>query len=227
MIFSYVLTMATAIILPPEDCATGIIAAITGDAFELSLLTRGFDVRHFASISIYDALLGIVTPLLAVALGRKLGRRAAMILLLVLAAALSCVFFCSPGIVVVVALLLLFNALDDLWDPIADAHLQSLIPSRVRATVGSVANQVGELAGIVGLAFFGLLLGVLSSRLFSQEIGGQCLLVRGQAHVGRGITRGWTPPPPESAQHEQSEGHDDAGGDQGGKHTHPRFVLLG
>jgi MFS family permease len=133
--------------------------SITGDAFDIALVIRQFDPRNFALLSIATDLLGIATPLIGIAIGRMLGWRPSLILYLTVPLFAVTILFLHPGIGAVVGLYLFFNFVDDLWDPVADARLQSLIPSRVRATVGSIFSQSGELISLVGLAVFTWMLG--------------------------------------------------------------------
>jgi hypothetical protein len=62
-------------------------------------------------------------------------------------------------------LFLFINLVDDIWDPIADAFLHSLIPSNFRAMIGSIVNQFSELAGIGGVLLFTLMLGTQQQAL--------------------------------------------------------------
>lgn len=139
--------------------------SITGEAFEISLLTKGLDARGLAPLDIISDLTGMVVPLLAVAISQWLGATASLILFSLISAAVVSLFFTRPGLWLAVVICLVFNIIDDLWDPIADARLQSLIPSSCRATAASIINQAKELANSAGIGAFALLLGRHSEEL--------------------------------------------------------------
>jgi len=140
--------------------------SITKEAFEISLITRGLDARGLAPLDILQDLFGMIAPLVGVALAEWIGTTRSLLYLVVIPAGMVCLFFLHPGLWMVVWLYLFFNIIDDLWDPVADAHLHSLIPSSCRATVSSMVNQASELVSLIGLGIFTLLLGKHSDALY-------------------------------------------------------------
>ena len=144
---------------------TALAGSITADAFEISLLIRGLDARGLAPLDIMEDLFGMMAPLLGVAMARWLGLTRSLILFVCIPAAAVCLFLFRPGLWPVIGLYLLFNFTDDLWDPVANAHLHALIPSSCRATVGSIFNQASEMVSLAGLGAFALLLGKHSRAL--------------------------------------------------------------
>jgi MFS family permease len=139
--------------------------AVTGDAFEISMVANGMNPKELAPIVILTDLLGFIAPLIAVLISRRMGPFNFLSTLLVLPVIAISGLFLSPPLLAIVCLLIFFNLIDDLWDPIADAILHSYIPSSVRATVGSIVNQFSELVGLAGLAIFALMLGKHSEQI--------------------------------------------------------------
>lgn len=139
--------------------------SITKESFEISLITRGLDARGLAPLDILQNLFGMVAPLVGVALAKWIGTTRSLLYLVLIPVGMVCLFFLHPGLWMVVGLYLFFNIIDDLWGPVADARLHSLIPSSCRATVGSMVNQARELVTLVGLGIFTLLLGKHSAAL--------------------------------------------------------------
>ena len=139
--------------------------SIIGEAFEISLITRGLDARFLAPLDIVQDLFGMVSPLMGVAMAKRIGTIRSLVFLVIVPAGLVCLFFLQPGLWIVVMLYLFFTIIDDLWDPVADTYLHSVIPSPCRATVGSIINQARELVSMVGLGIFTLLLGKHSRAL--------------------------------------------------------------
>ncbi|MEW6378495.1 MAG: MFS transporter [bacterium] len=146
-------------------CVTSFAGSITGEAFEISLLTKGLDARGLAPLGVIGDLTGMVVPLWGVAISQWLGSTASLVLFVLVPAGVVSLFFARPGLLLVVGLYLIFSIVDDLWDPVADARLQSLIPSSCRATAGSITNQATELANSAGIGAFALLLGKHSREL--------------------------------------------------------------
>jgi len=144
---------------------TAFAYSITAEAFEISLLTKGLDGRGLAPLGILKDIFGMIFPLVGVAISRWLGPTASLALFVMIPAGAVSLFFVRPGLGVVVGLYVIFGIANDLWKPVTDAHLQSMIPSPCRATVGSIASQVNELANSAGLGAFALLLGRHSREL--------------------------------------------------------------
>lgn len=141
--------------------------SITEEAFEISLITRGLDARGLAPLDILQDLFGMIAPLMGIALAERIGTTRSLLCLVLIPSGMVCLFFLHPGLMMVVGLYLFFNIIDDLWDPVADARLHSLIPSSCRATVSSVINQASELVSLIGLGIFTLLLGKHSDALYN------------------------------------------------------------
>ncbi len=139
--------------------------SIVDDAFDISLVTKGMDARALAPLGILDDVIGMLAPLASVFIARSIGATRAMALLLVLSAVSASIFFLDDSLWLVVTLFIVLDALDDIWDPIADTRLQAMIPSRSRAIISSLANQLNELATMTGLAAFAWLLGRQSDSL--------------------------------------------------------------
>lgn len=139
--------------------------AVTGDAFEITLLTDGMNPKELAPLAIATDLLGFGTPLIAVMLSRYMGPFNFLSVLLMVAMAAILLLFGSPPLVALVVLFLFFNLIDDLWDPIADAVLHSYITSPIRATVTSIVNQFSELVGLAALMVFAFMLGEYSEKI--------------------------------------------------------------
>ncbi|HEU4988596.1 MAG TPA: MFS transporter [Gemmatimonadaceae bacterium] len=145
--------IAGAIVL---GAASGVAAQ---EAFTVALITQGFDARLFAPLSIVDSLIGMVGPIVGIALARRLGATRFLWLTLLLEAVSTAVLFLSGGIGALIALYVMLDMLDDAWDPVALARLQSLTPSRHRAAISALVYQVGALAEFGALGVFALLLG--------------------------------------------------------------------
>ncbi len=139
--------------------------SITSDAFEISLITKGLDARGLAPLDIVNDMLGMITPLIGIAMAKIFGITRSLVFFIILPAVSVGIFFLQPKLMAVVGLFLFFNIFDDFWDPVADARLHEMIPSRYRATIGSIVNQVSESAGLCGLGIFALLLKGQSSAL--------------------------------------------------------------
>jgi len=139
--------------------------SITAEAFEISLLTKGLDARGLAPLSILNDIFGMVVPLVGMAISRCLGPTASLALFVIIPAVTVSLFFVRPGLWLVVGIYLIFGMANDLWKPVADAYLQSMMESSCRATVGSIASQANELANSAGLGAFALLLGKHSREL--------------------------------------------------------------
>lgn len=141
-----------------------VIATFSGsavdEAFDISLVSKGMDARALAPLGILDDLIGMLAPLASVAVARRLGANRALALFLILPAVSVCALFVADTMWVVLALFVVLDIFDDLWDPVAETRLHALIPSEHRATIGSAVNQVSELARMLGLGAFGLLLSV-------------------------------------------------------------------
>lgn len=140
-----------------------VIATLSGsvadEAFDIALITRGLDARALAPLGILDDLIGMVAPLFGVVLARRFGAMRLLAVFMILPAITVLIFFLKPGLGAVVALFLVLVFFDAIWDPVADAHMQSLIPSAQRATIGSMINQVSGVAMVAGIGLFALLLG--------------------------------------------------------------------
>ncbi len=134
-------------------------ASIFQNAFDISLITRGLNPRELAPLGIAADLIGFVAPLGCLALTRRLGHHRTCAALLLLTAAASLLFFADLALSSVVGLFLFFTLMDHLYGPVARTIRQAYIPSPVRATASSIANQASELARTLGLATFALLLG--------------------------------------------------------------------
>jgi len=146
-----------------------VIAAFSGsiadEAFDISMVTKGLDARALAPLGILTDLIGIVAPLVGVVLARRFGASRVLVAFLILPATLVFVFFIAPPLWAIVGVYLLLAFFDDVWDPVAEANLQRLIPSSSRATAGSTVNQVSGLANLGGIGLFALLLGEHSEAL--------------------------------------------------------------
>lgn len=146
-----------------------VIATFSGsavdEAFDMSLVTKGLDARALAPLGILDDLIGMLAPLASVAIARRVGSTRVLALLLLLSAIAVCLLFVQTALWFVVVLMVLLQTFDCLWDPVADARLHAMIPSQYRATIGSTVNQLGELANLIGLGAFALLLSEHSESL--------------------------------------------------------------
>lgn len=153
------LMIAIAIVL------TTLSGAASDEAFTVALVTKGFDARLFAPLSIVDNLIGVIGPLMGIALARRLGTTRLLALFLTLEVVAVTVLFASRGIVTVLVLYVILDLLDDVWDPVAIARLQSLTPSSHRATIGTLVYQICTVAELIALGGFTLLLGSHSEAL--------------------------------------------------------------
>ena len=139
--------------------------SVSGDAFDISLITKGLDARNLAPLTILKDVIGVIVPLGGVALSRRLGRHRALGLLLVVTAGASAVLFLQAPLLAVVGLYLLFDALDGVSGPIRHTIEQGYYRSTERATASSIAHQLSELSRTIGLGVFALILGRHSSEL--------------------------------------------------------------
>lgn len=133
--------------------------AATQEAFTVALITRQFDARFFAPLSIIDSLNGTIAPIIGLAVARRMGARRMLSVTLFVEGALALLLFVSGGIGMLVALYVALDLLDDAWDPVALARMQKLTPSAHRATVNGVVYQLGALAELVAVGAFGWMLG--------------------------------------------------------------------
>lgn len=91
------------------------------------------------------SLIGIVTPFIAKRLLKMIGREKHYLSLttfleLVLLASLY--FVCSPFFPLGIIVYLFVTVISDLQSPVGSLYFQSLIPSRIRATMGSVQSMI-------------------------------------------------------------------------------------
>ena len=141
--------------------------SIADEAFDISMVTKGLDVRSLAVLGILTDLIGVIAPLVGVVIARRFGASQVLIVFLILPAVLVCVFFFDPSLWMVLLIYALLAFFDYVWDPVANAKLHSMIPSASRATIGSTVNQLSGMASIGGLGLFALLLGEHSEALRS------------------------------------------------------------
>lgn len=129
------------------------------DAFDMSLITKGMDARGLAPLSIVDNLIGMMAPLIGMTLLAMLGAHRLLALFLVVPALAVCALFAWPTLWLVLVLYVVLDFFDSVWDPVASAHLQSMIPSEARATVSSIVTHLGGLMELLGIGILALLLG--------------------------------------------------------------------
>lgn len=133
--------------------------AAAQEAFTVSLITRHFDARLFAPLSIVDSAIGAVGPILGIALARRMGATRMLAFVLALEGLSLSILFVSGGIGPLIALYVLLDLLDDSWDPVALARMQALTPSAHRATISTVVYEIGSVAELAALGVFALMLG--------------------------------------------------------------------
>jgi MFS family permease len=139
--------------------------SVADDAFDMSLITKGMDARALAPLGILDNIIGIGAPLIGMALWRHFGATRVLAVLLLLPALAVSVLFVSPLLVTVIVLYILLDFVDGVWDPVADAHLQTMIESQTRATVVSIVSHAIGAIELLGIGLFALLLGEHSEQL--------------------------------------------------------------
>lgn len=146
-----------------------VLASLSGvvsdDAFIVSLITKGLDARMLAPLSIADHLIGIAGPLLAVRLARMLGATRLLSAFLMLEALAVTALFADHSLIIVLALYVFLDFLDDVWDPVALARLQRLMPSDHRATIMAAVQEFSAVAQLGALGLFALMLGEHSEAL--------------------------------------------------------------
>ena len=146
-----------------------ILASLSGvvsdDAFIVSLITKGLDARMLAPLNIVDHVIGIIGPLLAVRLARSLGATRLLSLFLMLEALAVTVLFADRSLAIVLLLYVTLDFIDDIWDPVALARLQLLLPSTHRATIVAAVQEFSALMQLAALGGFALLLGQNSEAL--------------------------------------------------------------
>lgn len=147
------LMIAVAIVL------AALSGAVSDDAFTVSLITKGFDARLFAPLTILDNVIGVVGPLAGVILARRLGATRLLAMFLALEALVVTVLFANRSIAAVLVLYVTLDFLDDVWDPVALARLQVLTPSAHRATISAIVYELGSMAQMIALSGFALMLG--------------------------------------------------------------------
>ncbi len=128
------------------------------DAFDMSLITKGMDARGLAPLGIINNVIGIAAPLIGMALLRRFGATRVLSLFLIIPVLAVSALFVAPVLGVVITLYILLDFFDGVWDPVADAHLQTMIPADSRATVVSIANHAGGIMELLGIAIFAWLL---------------------------------------------------------------------
>jgi hypothetical protein len=129
------------------------------DAFVISMLTKGMDARARAPLAIAEDVIGLLAPVFAVAVARRMGVSRFLSLFLIVPALTASALFLDASLWVVVLLCLVLDACAVFWDPIAETHLHQIISSRHRATTTSIVNQLTSLADLAGLGVFALMLG--------------------------------------------------------------------
>lgn len=139
--------------------------SIADEAFDMSLVVRGLDARGLAALAVATNLVGMLAPLAGLALMRHWGPTPVLTALLVAGALAVGVLFGHPGLALVIGLCILLDFFDGAWDPVAWAHLHSMIPSARRATIASLVNQASGVAEILGIGAFTVLLGEHSDAL--------------------------------------------------------------
>lgn len=139
--------------------------SIVGDAFVMSMVTKGLDARALAPLAIVEDFLGLVFPMIGLAVARLMGAPRFLSLFLLLSALAASVLFAQPALWVVIALVLFLDVCEVVWNPVANAALQSMIPSEHRATMASIVNQLSGLAELAGYGVFALILGQHSEAL--------------------------------------------------------------
>ena len=139
--------------------------SVTDDAFDMSLITKGMDARGLAPLGIIDNIIAMAAPLIGIALVRRFGVNHILVWFLVLPALAVSALFTTTYIWLVIILYVLLDFFDAVWDPVADAHLQTLLSSGTRATVASIVDHAGGLVELLGIAVFALMLGEHSEQL--------------------------------------------------------------
>lgn len=146
-----------------------VLASLSGvvsdDAFVVALITKGLDAKMLAPLNIADHLIGIAGPLIAVRLARFLGATRLLSLFLALEALAVTVLLANRSLMIIVALYVVLDFLDDVWDPVALARLQLLMPSSHRATIMAAVQEFSALAQLLALGAFALMLGRHSKAL--------------------------------------------------------------
>jgi hypothetical protein len=135
------------------------------DAFDMSLITKGMDARALAPLGILDNIIGVGAPLIGMALWRRYGATRVLAVLLVCPALAVSSLFVSPLLTTVIVLYIFLDFVDGIWDPVADAHLQTMIESPVRATVVSIVSHAIGIIELLGIGLLALLLGEYSEQL--------------------------------------------------------------
>lgn len=133
--------------------------SVSGDVFEVSMITSGMNPKELAPLTVLNDLLGAIVPLLAVLMSRRIGARNFLVLLLIVPLVAVALLFTAPPLIAIIGLYILFFMIDDLWDPVADAVMHSLIPSSTRAATTSMINQASGLVNLAGLGVFAAMLG--------------------------------------------------------------------
>ncbi len=139
--------------------------AATDDAFDMSLITKGMDARGLAPLGILDNVIAMTAPLIGLALMRRYGASPVLALFLVLPAVAVSTLFFAAYLWLLIILYVLLDFFDCVWDPVASAHLQSMLPSQTRATAVSMVGHAGGLVELLGIAVFAWLLGEHSAQL--------------------------------------------------------------
>jgi len=135
------------------------------DAFDMSLITKGMDARGLAPLSIVDNLIGMAAPLIGMVLLRLLGAPRLLGLFLLIPALAVCALLLWPALWLVLVLYIALGFFDCVWDPVASAHLQTMIDSDTRATVSSIVTHLGGLMELLGIGILALLMGENSAAL--------------------------------------------------------------
>lgn len=135
------------------------------DAFDMSLITKGMDARGLAPLGIVDNLIGMAAPLIGMLLLHRFGATRVLSFFLIIPTLAVSALFVAPLLAVVIGLYILLDFVDGVWDPVANARLQTLVTSQSRATVASTVNHAGGVMELLGLAVLVLLLGEHSEQL--------------------------------------------------------------
>jgi carboxynorspermidine decarboxylase len=139
--------------------------SVTDDAFDMSLITKGMDARGLAPLGIIDNIIAMTAPLIGLALVRRFGVTHILVWFLLLPALTVSTLFISSYLWLVIVLYVLLDFFDAVWDPVAAAHLQSLLSSDTRATVASIVDHAGGLMELLGIAAFAWMLGEYNEQL--------------------------------------------------------------
>lgn len=128
------------------------------EGFQTALAQGRLSDWAFPALEFVVDLIGVLAPLTAIGLSRRLGSRNVLASMIWLGGGLAVALWFAPALLVIVVIYLINCAILDVFDTAADDYEQALIPSATRATTTSALGLLHGFAGLASAGFLSLLL---------------------------------------------------------------------